>query len=184
MSASPKHFYEFGPFRIDAVKRLLLCDGESVPLKSKCFETLLALVEARGQVLEKDELMRRIWPDSIVEESNLTVYISTIRKALNESPQEHRYIVTVPGRGYSFVAEITEVREAGAELIALERNGERVALEKETASISEQESATQATGSPSRITESRHRRLPIIVAGTLLLGLAFLKYHATWQARS
>jgi DNA-binding winged helix-turn-helix (wHTH) protein/TolB-like protein/Tfp pilus assembly protein PilF len=117
MNASPKQFFEFGPFRIDTVKRLLLCDGEPVALKSKCFETLLALVEARGQVLEKDELMRRIWPDTIVEESNLTGYISILRKALGESPQEHRYIVTVPGRGYSFVAEVKDVLGEDAELI-------------------------------------------------------------------
>lgn len=110
-----KHFHEFDRFRIDAVKRVLLRDGEPVALKSKCFETLLALVEARGQVLEKDELMRRIWPDTVVEESNLTGYISTLRKVLGENPQAHRYIVTVPGRGYSFVAEVKEVREDEAE---------------------------------------------------------------------
>lgn len=123
MNASPKQFYEFGSFRIDVVKRLLLRDGEPVALKSKCFETLLVLVEARGQVLEKDELMRRVWPDSIVEESNLTVYISALRKALNENPQEHRYIVTVPGRGYSFVAEVTEATEESAEPVLHEQAG-------------------------------------------------------------
>ncbi len=121
MNASPKHFYEFGPFRIDAVKRILLRDGEPVALKSKCFEMLLVLVETRGQVLEKDELMRRVWPDTIVEESNLTVCISTLRKALGENPREHRYIVTVPGRGYSFVAEVKEVWEESAELTLQEQ---------------------------------------------------------------
>jgi DNA-binding winged helix-turn-helix (wHTH) protein/TolB-like protein/Tfp pilus assembly protein PilF len=120
MNASPKRFYEFGPFRIDTVKRQLLREGEPVALKSKCFETLLTLVEARGQVLDKDELMRRIWPDTIVEESNLTGYISTLRKALGENPQEHRYIVTVPGRGYSFVAEVKEVLEESAGLSSQE----------------------------------------------------------------
>jgi len=104
MNVSPRRFYEFGPFRIGTVKRLLLHDGAPVALKSKCFEMLLALVEARGQVLEKDELMRRVWPDTIVEESNITVYISTLRKALNENPQEHRYIVCLmafaPTRGF------------------------------------------------------------------------------------
>src|SRR5262249_18948064 len=122
MNAFPKHFYEFGPFRIDTVKRLLLRDGDPVALKSKCFEILLALVEARGQVLEKDELMRRVWLDTIVEESNLTVHISALRKALGETPREHRYIVTVPGQGYSFGAEVKEVREESAELILQERS--------------------------------------------------------------
>src|SRR5215475_5317585 len=111
MNASPRRFYEFGPFQIDTVKRLLLRDSEPVALKAKCFETLLVLVEARGQVLDKDELMRRVWPDTIVEESNLTVYISTLRRALGENHRDHRYIVTVPGRGYSFVAQVKEVWE-------------------------------------------------------------------------
>lgn len=115
MNVSPKRFYEFGPFRIDTVKRLLLRDGEPVALKAKCFEILLVLVEAGGQVLDKDELMRRVWPDTIVEESNITVYISLLRRALGENPKEHRYIVTVSGRGYSFVAGVKEVWERGAE---------------------------------------------------------------------
>src|SRR5262245_27712092 len=131
MNAFPKHFYEFGPFRIDTVKRLLLRDGEPVALKSKCFEMLLALVEARGQVLEKDELMRRVWPDTIVEESNITVYISTLRKALHENPQEHRYIVTVPGRGYSFVAEVRECWDGQIKSERTERAGVRPGTETE-----------------------------------------------------
>src|SRR5882672_5389080 len=122
MNSPPKRFYEFGSFRIDTVKRLLLRDGESVVLKAKCFETLLVLVEARGQVLEKDELMRRIWPDTIVEESNLTGYISTLRIALGEKSKEDRDIVTVPGRGYSFVAEVKEVREESSELVLPEQS--------------------------------------------------------------
>src|SRR5215813_3346992 len=116
MNTSPKQFFEFGPFRIDTVKRLLLRDEEPITLKAKCFDTLLVLVEARGQVLEKDELMRRVWPDTIVEESNLTGYISTLRKTFGENPKEHRYIITLPGRGYSFVAEVKEVREENPEL--------------------------------------------------------------------
>jgi DNA-binding winged helix-turn-helix (wHTH) protein/TolB-like protein len=171
MNASPKHFYEFGPFRLDAVKRLLLRDGEPVALKSKCFETLLVLVEARGRVMEKDELMRRIWPDSIVEESNLTVYISALRRALDESPQDHRYIVTVPGRGYRFVAEVQEVREAGAELMAPEKTAASGTIEEGAEEPGEQESAkgeSNRTFSP---------RSLITVAGVLLLGLAVAGYY-------
>ncbi|HXG68596.1 MAG TPA: winged helix-turn-helix domain-containing protein [Blastocatellia bacterium] len=100
-------FYEFGPFRLDTVKRLLLRDGEPVQLAPKAFDTLLALVENAGQVVEKDDLLKQIWPDSFVEEVNLTVYISTLRKVLGESPDQHRFIVTVPRRGYSFVASVT-----------------------------------------------------------------------------
>src|SRR5262245_54524520 len=106
------HVYEFGPFRLDPVKRLLWREGEPVAVTSKCFETLLVLVESRGEVLDKDAFFTRVWPDAVVEEKNLTINISTLRKLLGESPQEHRYIVTVPGRGYRFVAEVRQVDRA------------------------------------------------------------------------
>src|SRR6185295_2908661 len=103
MQQQTKQIYEFGPFRLDPIKRVLLKEEELVQLTPKAFETLLALVERRGQLFEKDELMQRLWPDSFVEEGTLTVNISTLRKALGEHRGEHRYIVTVPGRGYCFV---------------------------------------------------------------------------------
>jgi DNA-binding winged helix-turn-helix (wHTH) protein/TolB-like protein len=114
MSCPVMSFYKFGPFRLDVLKRLLLRDGEVVPLTSKAFETLLALVERRGEILGKEELLSRIWPDAVVEEKNLTINISALRKTLGESPQEHRYIVTVPGRGYRFVADVQEVADEEA----------------------------------------------------------------------
>ncbi len=106
-----KRLYEFGPFRIDPEKRLLRRNGEVVPLTPKVFDTLLLLVESRGQLVSKDDLINRLWPDSFVEETGLTRNISILRKALGESPHEHQYIVTVPGRGYRFVAEVTELLE-------------------------------------------------------------------------
>ncbi len=177
MNASPKRFFEFGSFRIDTVKRLLLRDGEPIALKAKCFEMLQVLVEARGQVLDKDELMRRVWTDTIVEESNITVYISTLRKALGENPQEHRYIVTVPGRGYRFVAEVKEVREESAELILQEQS--QLSLITEEGQV---ERSLEGEGRsfpplhrlsvfPSLSRRWRHRR-QVIVAGPVLLGLA------------
>jgi TolB-like protein/DNA-binding winged helix-turn-helix (wHTH) protein/Tfp pilus assembly protein PilF len=99
-------FYEFGPFRLDRGKRLLWRDGEVVSLSPKAFDTLLALIEKRGELLDKDTLMQTLWPDSFVEEANLTVKVSQLRRALGELPHEHQYIVTVPGRGYRFVAEV------------------------------------------------------------------------------
>ncbi|MFN2513362.1 MAG: winged helix-turn-helix domain-containing tetratricopeptide repeat protein, partial [Pyrinomonadaceae bacterium] len=110
-----QRFYEFGSFRIDSTKRLMLRDGEVVPLKPKAFETLLLLVQNRGRVMEKDELMKALWPNSFVEEANLTQHISLLRKALGESPTEHRYIVTAPGRGYRFVADVRELGDNGGE---------------------------------------------------------------------
>src|SRR5215468_10726135 len=102
-------FYEFGPFRVDTVKYVLTRDGEVVPLNLKAFEILLALIQHRGQVLEKNELLRQVWPDTVVEENNLARSISALRKALDEQPNEHRYILTVPGRGYRFVADVREI---------------------------------------------------------------------------
>jgi DNA-binding winged helix-turn-helix (wHTH) protein/TolB-like protein len=111
MSQQPERLYEFGHFRVHAVKRVLLKDGEVVPLTSKVFDTLLILVEHSGQILGKDEMMNALWRDTIVEENNLTQHISSLRKALGERANEHRFVVTVPGRGYSFVAQVKELHE-------------------------------------------------------------------------
>ena len=100
--------FEFGTFRLDADRRLLLKDGAPVALAPKAVETLLAFIEQPGRVLTKDELLQRIWGDTVVEESGLTRNISILRKALGEKPDDHRYIVTIPGRGYQFVANVYE----------------------------------------------------------------------------
>src|SRR5262245_54835316 len=105
-----KHCYEFGPFRLDADKRLLYRDGEVVQLTARVFDVLLVFITNSGRTLTKEELMEEVWPENFVEEGNLTRNVSTLRKALGESPDDHHYLVTVPGRGYRFVAE---VREAG-----------------------------------------------------------------------
>lgn len=110
MSKAVAHFYDFGPFRVDTSKRLLLREGRAVPLTSKAFDTLVTLVSHGGEVVDKNELIRTLWPDTIVEENNLTQNVSMVRKALGESRSEHRYIVTIPGRGYSFVASVREGR--------------------------------------------------------------------------
>src|SRR5688500_16452539 len=99
MNESQTHIYEFGDFRIDAAKRRLLKrDGERVPLTPKAFDTLLYLVEHSGTLLDKDELLRAVWADTVVEENNLNQHISTLRRVLGEKRDEHHYIVTVPGR--------------------------------------------------------------------------------------
>src|SRR2546422_549675 len=101
MSRLTKHVYEFGPFRLDAKERLLLHDGEFVPLSPKAFDMLLALVENSGHLLEKNELMHRLWPDTFIEEGSLAQNISLLRKALGES-ESQKFIETVPRRGYRF----------------------------------------------------------------------------------
>jgi len=101
----PQRFFEFDNFLLDAQQRLLFRDGQPVELTPKVFDVLFELVQSGGRVVEKKELMDRIWPNSFVEEANLTQHVSTLRKKLgSEGPQ--RYILTVPGRGYRFVASI------------------------------------------------------------------------------
>src|SRR5258708_13078857 len=114
MNELQSSIYEFGEFRIDASKRLLTKgDGEAIPLTPKLFETLLYLVRHNGKVIEKDELMREIWTDSIVEENNLNQNISILRRLFAEKPGEHRFIVTIAGHGYRFVPDVKVVGESG-----------------------------------------------------------------------
>jgi Tol biopolymer transport system component/DNA-binding winged helix-turn-helix (wHTH) protein len=105
---SVRRLYEFGPYRLDAERRLLSRQGQVVPLTPKVLDTLLVLVENRGHVVGKEELMKAVWPDTFVEEGNLTQNISTLRKVLGESSTEHMYIKTVPKQGYRFIAQVME----------------------------------------------------------------------------
>jgi Tol biopolymer transport system component/DNA-binding winged helix-turn-helix (wHTH) protein len=102
--------YRFGQFALNPELRVLYRGGEPVVLTGKCLETLVALIRHRGQVVSKDELLAALWPDTAVEEANLTQNVFTLRKALGDDPKQHRYIATVSGRGYSFVAPVTEVQ--------------------------------------------------------------------------
>jgi DNA-binding winged helix-turn-helix (wHTH) protein len=106
MDNEAKHSYDFGPFRLDAGERLLLREGEPVRLTRKAFETLCVLIQNSGRVIEKDEFMRSIWPDVYIEETTLAQNIFTLRRALGDNLSEHRYIETVPKRGYRFVAKV------------------------------------------------------------------------------
>ncbi|MBS1790164.1 MAG: winged helix-turn-helix domain-containing protein [Acidobacteria bacterium] len=104
MSHQPKVIYEFSHYRLDAAERLLLRNGEAVPLQPKVFDLLCVLVEQHGHLLEKDELMKLVWPDAVVEEANLANNVSILRKTLSEDGE--RFIETVPKRGYRFVAPV------------------------------------------------------------------------------
>src|SRR6266850_4249572 len=133
MSMQNRHSYEFGPFNIDTLNRQLLRDGEVVPLKAKAVDTLLLLIEGRGDVVEKDDLMKSLWPDSYVEEANLTQYIYTLRKALGEG----NYIETIPRRGYRFVAEVEESRPADRDFLVIkERTRTSVSYEEQANDVS------------------------------------------------
>src|SRR5262245_22388009 len=97
-----QHFYDFDRFRIDAGERLLLRDGEIVPMTQKAFDVLFILVERRDRIVTKEELMNEVWPDTFVEEGNLAQNIYTLRKILGETLAGDDYIKTVPRRGYRF----------------------------------------------------------------------------------
>ncbi|HEY2973155.1 MAG TPA: winged helix-turn-helix domain-containing protein [Pyrinomonadaceae bacterium] len=108
MVGQARHIYEFGPFRLIPEERQLLRNNQPVPLTPKSFDLLVVLVENSGHLIEKSELLKRLWPDSFVEEANLSVNMSALRRALGEGPNEHQYVETVPRSGYRFVAGVKE----------------------------------------------------------------------------
>lgn len=113
MASDNNTVYHFDGFDLDSGRRLLSKDGETVALSPKAFDILCALVERRGDLVSKDELMKQVWPDAFVEDNNLTVNMTAIRRALGEKRGENRFIVTVPGRGYRFAAPVS-LNGAGA----------------------------------------------------------------------
>ena len=108
--------YAFGPFLVDPVKRRLWREGRLLPITSKTFELLVVLLEHRDHVVSKDELLSRVWPNTVVNENNLARQISSLRRALDQRPDQHDYLVTVPGHGYRFVASVRDVRDVPVEL--------------------------------------------------------------------
>src|SRR3984893_19570331 len=104
----------FGPFRLLAPQRLLLEGARPVRLGTRAFDILTGLVERAGEVVGKDELMARAWPQPFVEEANLKIQVSALRRALGDGQAGHRYVVTVPGRGYNFVAPVSHEEAAPA----------------------------------------------------------------------
>jgi DNA-binding winged helix-turn-helix (wHTH) protein/tetratricopeptide (TPR) repeat protein len=111
MSPETKALYEFGRFRCDPAEHLLFCDGKPVSLAPKAFEILIILIQSNGRLLTKDELMQKVWPDTFVEDANLTINISALRKLLGDSTGGQQYIETVPKRGYRFLAPVTELHD-------------------------------------------------------------------------
>ena len=168
-------FYEFGPFRVDTLNHVLLRDGETLPLKPKVFDTLLVLIENRGRVLDKDELISRLWPDTIVEEANLTQNVYLLRKALGEDSQGEAYIQTMPRRGYRFVASVHEVADESPDLTSEEHARGQVVFEDE------REKTTCAAGGVSGSSWSRTtlRQRVVAVAITAIALGATLVYFWT-----
>ena len=132
MSSQDNQLYEFGPYVIDARSRILLKDGATVRLTPKAFDTLLVLVQHASQVVEKEQLLKEVWPDIFVEEGSLSHNIHGLRKALGDDSSEPRYIETIPKRGYRFVAPV-KISQAGSEQIGFsDLDGDAVVIEKHT----------------------------------------------------
>jgi len=130
MVTGPKVLYEFGPFRVDPDKQVLLREDQPVSITPKAFETLLILVRHSREVVSKDELMKAVWPDAFVEEANLSQNIFVLRKALGDTLEDRRYIVTLPGRGYRFVAQVRTVAQDGDDLVIESRSRTQLVVEQ------------------------------------------------------
>lgn len=177
-------FYEFGPFLADAEQSVLLRDGQVVPLGLKAFELLLFLLRQRGQVVKKDELLRQVWPDTVVEENNLVRHISALRKALDEHPNESQYILTIPRRGYRFVAGVREWdSEESAAPKPDQSNGDGA-----SAQVGQSETATEAQESPSRQANRSRRnwlRTPTVIGAVIAAtALAVFILLRVWRPES
>jgi DNA-binding winged helix-turn-helix (wHTH) protein/tetratricopeptide (TPR) repeat protein len=130
MDRQAKHLLEFGPFRMDLDERVLMRDQETITLSPKAFETLLVLVQHSERVVLKDDLMKILWPDTFVEESNLSQHIFQLRKALGDKAHDPEYIITVPGRGYRFALKVGEITEPVSDLIVHSRSVQTVTVEE------------------------------------------------------
>jgi len=127
----PKGLYEFGPFRLDRAKHLLLKDRKPLQVPPKAFEILVLLVEKPGTLLTKDELLHAVWPDTFVEENNLTQYVSMLRKTLSDGADDQKYIQTVPRLGYRFAFDVNEIVAGDSELLVAKHTRTRIVMREE-----------------------------------------------------
>lgn len=177
--------YDFGEFRVDPQRRMLLVktSGRPLPLTSKAFDLLLFFIEHPGQLLDKSKLMAAVWPNVVVEENNLNQHVSTLRRLLGEHPEERRFIVTVPGRGYQFIAAVQPVMAAatGAPPESPRLPGEAPPFLAEKPILAPTDAA-DSTGprsmqaAPAQIAVESSRRRPILWA----LGVALLLAVTVW----
>src|SRR5437870_1344822 len=175
MSVRPDVVYEFGPFRVNPINRLIERDGKVVPVKPKVFDTLVALITSGGTLINKDDLIRTVWPNTVVEENNLTQNISTLRKVLGEHANDHRFIVTVPGYGYRFVAPVKQLPYEQADLLVTTQTVTRSTIEGELILAVRTESRTGRTLAAAIVV--------IVMLGVLLYLLSVRKPRANYPMR-
>ena len=178
-----KRFYEFGPFCVDASERVLLREGQPVMLPPKLFDTLLALVERSGHIVEKAELMETVWPGTFVEESNLSSSVSLLRKTLGSAEDGKPYIETVPRRGYRFAAAVELTGESTDLIVGRRTRMHVVTREEEETSAVEMEAVLPTSSAGYRASADKWTKrgvittisaLVVVVAG-VFLGFRYIR---------
>ncbi len=164
MGNGVKQLLTFGPFRIDAEQRLLLRDEKPVPLSPKAFDLLIVLAQRSGQIVTKDDLMKLLWPDTFVEESNLGQHVFQLRKALGDRSQDSAYIVTVPGRGYRFAQRVETLPEEES-IVVESHSRSRVVIEERMAPVE--------IGRPGQRRFRIHPALIAVLAAAIVAGIFF-----------
>ena len=184
------HLYEFDNFRMDVAERSLLRNGTPVQLTPKAFDTLLVLVMRSGHLVQKDELLKEVWPDTFVEEATLAQNISTLRKVLGQDGDGHQYIETVPKRGYRFISSVRVMQDNGPELIIQQQTRAHIIIEEEESKDDETHSAlrkTQAVGKETEaltVSSTPARRLDLRVLLVIVLLPSFAGGLYLWKASS
>ncbi|HSE15772.1 MAG TPA: winged helix-turn-helix domain-containing protein [Pyrinomonadaceae bacterium] len=187
MTSEKPHFYEFGPFRLDPSAPFLWREGRTVTLTPKALETLVVLVKHGGHVVSREELIEAVWPDTVVEENNLSVNVSMLRKALGEGEDGEKYIETVPRRGYRFTATVWDVPVESVELTFTRRTWASIIETKEVETIAGVEHAAVSAGSlPGPITEpvnQRRRRTSRLIAVLAVFLFAIVAVYFNFGGR-
>jgi len=192
MNAPETRVYEFGPFRLNPAEGVLLREGREIPLTPKAYEILLCLLQHPGHILDKEALMQAVWPDTFVEEGNLKVNISALRKALGDTVEGGTFIDTIPRRGYRFVAPVREMDAVPSRLSAAEpvqvtlerRKFERRVTEEEEIVEAPEPAVAAAPAVPAALPPARRAGLWWAVAGIAVIALALLMFLAIPAIRS
>src|SRR5215472_8960449 len=179
MATEHKVLYEFGPFRADPDQQVLLRDNQPVAITPKVFETLLLLIRRSGEVVTKDDLMKELWPDAFVEESNLSQNIFMLRKALGDAPEDRRYIVTIPGRGYRFATDVRVVRHEGEHLVIASHTRSQVEIEQ-----TDSEAANVVNALPASTAPRASRVYGIAIVAVLALAAVGVGFLLRWRRPS
>ena len=171
ISAALHYSYRFGEFTVDAEQKVLFRNGAALPLTPKVFDTLLILVENAGRIVEKEALMNRVWPDTFVEEANLTFNVQQLRKALGDNARKPFFIETVARRGYRFIAQVSETSDKQARDQTNVRHLEKRIIEIENGNI------FQPAGLSLSLKQAPPQRLRFILIFSVLITLVVLAFY-------